>query len=239
MRSEEPSPDPQRFRSRLPRSAQDSDWPNCWSDTTRKTCADDSPRQAERVSKRPYTAEPGGLIFNTEALLAALQRESTAPTTPYRIPHTGLANAAGWNALPGVEGFHLDLHEGHLTLSPRLPGTWRSTTAPVFAPTFWGRVDYKPTARGGHLTLRVDRLIAMQAATGVQKVTGRAELALKSLRVPGPPPRPDNPRPAVFVSLGQNPVGHRVTLETSGDLHITFETPLTLNAGDRLEVIVR
>lgn len=158
---------------------------------------------------------------------------------PNALPLSSLAHAADWNLLPALEGFRLDLFEGLLVLSPRIPGTWRSLTAPVFAPTFWGRLDYKPTARGGSITLRVDRLIALQAASPIGRVTGKAELALKAVRVPGPPPRPDNPPLSVFVSLGPNPIGHRVAPAPSGDLLITFETPLTLNAGDRLEIHVR
>src|SRR5262249_38374228 len=134
-------------------------------------------------------------------------------------------------------------HEGHLGLALRIPGTWRSHAAPNFARTFCSRLDYKPTPRGGNITLRVCRLIPRQGATPLARVTGKPPLVPTSFRSPGPsstaPTRPDNPRPTVLVSLGSNPIGHRVAPAPFGDLLITFETPLTLSAGDRLEVLVR
>ena len=46
-----------------------------------------------------------------------------------------------------------------MTLAPNIPGTWRAFNAPVFAPTFWGRMEYRPTVHGGVTTFRLDRLI--------------------------------------------------------------------------------
>ncbi len=154
------------------------------------------------------------------------------------LPGTGsIAQAADWNALYALEGFTGNLNTGEFRLAPNLPGTWRCLSAPLFAPTFWGHVTFRPTARGGVLTFRLDRLLPLSATTPAQRAVGKASLILRSLRVPGPP-RPVRAVPTAHVSLRRVPVGSRAALETDGTLLVTFDAPQTLSAGDRLEIDV-
>lgn len=151
-----------------------------------------------------------------------------------------LEHAADWNALHALEGFALDVPSGALTLSPRLPGTWRRLIAPVFAPTFWGQLEYKPLARGSVLTFRLDRLFTLRPTTPRRKFSGGPELVVRSLRVPDVSPRPTNAgAPRARVSIGQKPLGCVTTREASEELLITLDSPLTMNAGDRLEIVVQ
>lgn len=147
---------------------------------------------------------------------------------------SGTTQAGDWNLLYALEGFGYDPSLGRMTLSPKIPGTWRTLSAPVFAPTFWGHVEFKPLVHGAQLTFRLDRFIAPPALKPDRK-SGLTRLTLRSLRVPGLPAGAA-PSPVVHVSLGPNPLGVRTTADSSGDLIIMFATPLSLSAGDRLEV---
>lgn len=150
-----------------------------------------------------------------------------------------LSVASDWNVLYALQGFALDINAGRMTLAPNIPGTWRSFTAPVFAPTFWGRMEYRPSAHGGVTTFRLDRLIGFITSPALQSLRNRAELTLKTLRVQGPPRRENNALPATFtahISIGTKPIGSRSVLDKDGLVTLTFDSPLTLTAGDRLEV---
>lgn len=146
----------------------------------------------------------------------------------------GTTQAADWNLLAALEGFGYDPALDRMTLSPRIPGIWRTLSAPVFAPTFWGHVEFKPLAHGVLLTFRLDRFIAPPALKPDRK-SGLTRLTLRSLRVPGLPSGAAAP-PVVHASLGPNPLGVRTAADSSGDLILMFATPLSLSAGDRLEV---
>ncbi len=161
-----------------------------------------------------------------------------------RSESAGLASvthAADWNALYALEGFTFNAEEAQMALDPQMPGTWRNLSAPLFAPTFWGNVEFKPTARGGVLTLRIDRLIPLASVTPNRPLRGSPDLILKTLRIPGPPPH-SGPMgtevPVVHTSLGRVPVGSHAVLEPTGSLLVTFDAPLTLLTGDRLEITV-
>jgi uncharacterized protein (DUF608 family) len=146
------------------------------------------------------------------------------------------ASMADWCVNAALNGFVWDAFAQELTLDPDLPGTWRSLTAPVFAPGFWGMLQYRPTARGGLLTFRLDRLIALTMATPTLSTAATAALELKSIRIPGPPLGAAAAIPEAHVSLSRVPVGSHAALDLTGALRIVFDAPLTLNAGDRLEV---
>ncbi|MCW3096671.1 MAG: putative bile acid beta-glucosidase [Chthonomonadaceae bacterium] len=146
----------------------------------------------------------------------------------------GPTQAADWNLLSALEGFAYDPTQDRMTLSPRIPGTWRTLVAPVFSPTFWGHVEFKPLAHGALVTFRLDRFIAPPALKPDRK-SGLTRLTLRSLRVPGLPQGAAGP-PVVHASLGPNPLGVRTVADSSGDLIVMFATPLSLSAGDRLEV---
>jgi uncharacterized protein (DUF608 family) len=152
------------------------------------------------------------------------------------MPETawGTAQAADWNLLTALEGFGYDPALQRITLSPKIPGTWRTLSAPVFAPTFWAHVEFKPLVHGALLTFRLDRFIAPPALKPDRK-SGQTHLTLRSLRVPGLP-MGGATVPVVHASLGPNPLGVRTVADSSGDLIVTFATPLSLSAGDRLEV---
>ena len=100
-------------------------------------------------------------------------------------------------------------------------------------------MEYRPTVHGGVTTFRLDRLIGFATSPTNSTLRNRAELTLKILRVLGPPRRQDNTLPTQFtahVSLGQKPIGCRAALDAAGFVTLTFDSPLTLTAGDRLEV---
>jgi hypothetical protein len=151
-----------------------------------------------------------------------------------------IAQAADWNILEPIEGFSLDLSTGEIALSPQIPGTWRALSAPVFAPTFWARLEFRPTARGGVTSLRVDRLIALPAATTTGRLSGSAGLIVTRVRIPGPPPRAagaaQGEPPVAHASRGTTPLGVKTLRDKTGDFILVFETPVRLTAGDRLEI---
>ncbi len=171
------------------------------------------------------------------SLLHRLDDARNTSTINYQL--STLATASDWNGLYALQGFALDLNAGRMTLAPNIPGTWRSFIAPVFAPTFWGRMEYRPSAHGGVTTFRLDRLIGFVASPTPQALRNRAELTLNSLRVQGPPRRANNALPSEFtahVSVGTKPIGARSILDKEGFVTLAFDSPLTLTAGDRLEV---
>ena len=161
---------------------------------------------------------------------------SLANVNPTLLPDpASMELASEWNALYGLQGFQLDREAGNLTLRIPNPGKGKRFMAPLFSPTFWAQVEFKPLEPGSVLILRFERFLAITAATPSRRLSGSAGLTLKTLRLSAP----SSPSlPNVQVSLGPNPIGSRVLRETSGDLLITFETPITLATGDRLEVHV-
>ncbi len=170
------------------------------------------------------------------------QRLSGSEGAGSDAPTSDLGDAADWNLLYTLEGFDYDAVAGQMTLRPNLPGTWRTYDGPIFAPTFWGRLEYKPTAHGGLLNLSIDRLLAIGSITTSKRTKFvRSELVLRSLKVPGPPPRPDealSPPRSAYVSVGVLPIGCKTESDAAGNLTLTFDTPLALTAGDRLQVDV-
>jgi hypothetical protein len=152
----------------------------------------------------------------------------------------GLGEAADWNLLYALEGFAFDSAAGRLVLSTNMPGAWQHLSSPVFAPTFWGVLNYQPLAHGGVLTFRLDRTILTEAPP--PKLSPSASsLTLTALRVPGPTPiagAKGPPLPDVHVSRGPNPIGGHIALGPAGDLIVTFDAPLALAIGDTLEVDV-
>ena len=167
-------------------------------------------------------------VWNTPARFRVDSGEITT-TAAY-----GTTQAADWNLLYALEGFGYDPTLGRLTLSPSMPGTWRTLSAPIFAPTFWGHLEFKPRVHGALLTFRLDRFVAPPALKPGRK-SGLTRLILRSLRVPGLPAGATT-LPVVHAGLGPNPLGVRTVADSSGDLIVMFATPLSLSAGDRLEI---
>ena len=104
---------------------------------------------------------------------------------------------------------------------------------PVFLPSAWGKLDYKPTAHGGTTTLRVDRLIPLPPSLPEKPATGRAELVVKQWTVPGSPEQTE--RASLFVGIGQNALGYKLAPAPMGLLALMFDMAVRLNAGERLE----
>ncbi len=157
------------------------------------------------------------------------------------FPAASLAASADWNLLYALQGFALDMNTGQMTLAPNIPGLWRTFNAPIFAPTFWGQVEYRPTAHGGITSFRLDRLIGFVTTPSAGLLRSRAELTLKTLRVLSPPRLVNNTVPtrfAAYVSVGQKPIGCRAAQDAEGYITLAFDSPLALTAGDRLEVDV-
>jgi hypothetical protein len=215
----------------------------------------------------PLTISLGvvGLSLRTdqaEAGIALLHRQderlNTTVHTPWLFPHhmpgnapapttvidSDLGSGADWNLLYALEGFGYNATSGRMTLRPNLPGTWRTYSGPIFAPTFQGNLEYKPTAHGGLLNLRIDRLISVGGQNeGIAKrpVFVRPSLVLRSLQVPGaqlPAPRQPGHDRIAYVSVGRRPIGCRTESDASGQMTLTFDTEPHLNAGDRLQVDV-
>lgn len=165
----------------------------------------------------------------------------------------GLNAAADWNLLYALEGFAYDGTTQRLTIAPNIPGTWRSLTTPIFAPTFWGRLEFTPTAHGSLTNFRLDRMIGLQSTVSSadrpagqsSKPAGRkrsqSELTLASIRVLGPSLRVgEKNTPGLkyeaHVSRGTRALGARTVFDALGNATITFDTPVVLTAGDRLEI---
>lgn len=189
----------------------------------------DQPEAGVKLLQRLETVRANVLevVWNTPVRF----RADTGEAAP--LPG-GPTQAADWNLLYALEGFAYDPGLDRMTLSPRIPGTWRTLSAPVFAPTFWGHLDFKPLVHGAQLTFRLDRFIAPPQLKPGRK-SGPTRLTLRSIRVPGLPTGATAP-PVVHASLGPNPLGVRTVADSSGDLIVMFATPLSLSAGDRLEV---
>ena len=149
-----------------------------------------------------------------------------------------LAQAGAWIILDALTGFVYDAKTSQMTLNPQIPGTWRSLVAPIFRPTFQGRIEFRPTAHGGLLSFRLDRLVVMAASGAKRKTQTNAQLTIAALRVPAPP-RADLSPTTVHVSVRQEPLGFHITQEpATNTLLITLDTPRPLFAGDRIEIDV-
>lgn len=150
-----------------------------------------------------------------------------------------LASAGDSNLVTELSGMKWDALNGVLTFAPDIPGTWRNFSAPIFLPSVWGKLDHKPTARGGTTTLRVDRLIALSAFLPAKQAAGRPEFLIKQwILGDNAPVRPETDR-SIFVSLGQNPIGFKAQSLPQNLLLLSFEMAIRLNAGDRLEAVLR
>jgi len=82
--------------------------------------------------------------------------------------HTGKADwgrwymthPASWAVFWAIEGFGLSIPDGKLTLAPNLPPDMMSLSAPVFATTFWGWLDYDRSEAGRvKLQFSVDKTV--------------------------------------------------------------------------------
>ena len=180
------------------------------------------------------------------ALMRRIDRLNWAAGRPWQAPltyeaETGrpqwgrshLANASSWAYYEALLGLDVDLSEGMLMLAPRLPSSLKSLAAPVFSPTFTGWLDYRPTPRRSVLSFRLDRTIP--GATRPVRLQSGVGLTLKRVIIP----THGDGMPQVFASIGRGPVPGKAEKDPEGRIAFTFETPVKLTAGQRLEFILR
>ena len=187
------------------------------------------------------------------ARCASAQVNQRLPDPAIDLPELLKANAEPppaelLDSLLHTQGFDINLQSGTLTLTMPLPGTLRSLTAPLFAPTFTGTVQYRPNAHGGITALRVDRTIVVNPLRSLKRrigPSGASQLVLKRVVVAGPPVRVNaagkpvpNAAVEVHVSLGSSPIGATAEELADGTVAVVFAAPLTLTTGDRLEIDV-
>ena len=163
------------------------------------------------------------------------------------VPFSGgptITSPASWFYLAAIEGLALDVRAGRLTVAPRLPAAWRSLEAPVFAPTFWGWLEYRPGRNRTTLIFRFDRFLpegvsstiaAHTADTTAKTDFGTASLVLKQVVLPAVDPQ----QARVEASLGRAPLPGKTTRDARGRLVFTFDVPVSLSSGQRLEFVVR
>ena len=188
----------------------------------------DAARNASGIS--PWAALESPPVNGAKSQIAS------PPLRANAVP--SLAQAGAWQILDALTGFVYDAKTSQMTLNPQIPGTWRSLVAPIFRPTFQGRIEFRPTAHGGLLSFRLDRLAVMASAGKKRKTQTNAQLLITALRVPAPP-RADLSPTTVHVSVRQEPLGFHLTLEpATSTLLITLDTPRPLFAGDRIEIDV-
>ena len=191
----------------------------------------DAMKEAAGMSPYLMLAPPGAPYVLSPKRVPGEARKDNQIVTPW------LAQAGAWQILDALTGFVYNGKTNEMTLLPHIPGDWRSLVAPIFRPTFQGRMEYKPTAHGGLTTFRMDRLI-ISAASSKRKTQANAQLIISALRVPAPP-RSDLSPTTVHVSVRQEPLGFHLTPDAVGNtLLITLDTPRPLFAGDRIEVDV-
>ena len=186
------------------------------------------------AGRAPYTMMVGG----SSPYVAAPKRVPGEARKDSLVATPWLAQAGAWQILDALTGFVYNAKTSEMTLLPHIPGDWRRLVAPIFRPTFQGRMEYKPTAHGGLTTFRLDRLVVAAPTGSKRKTQSNAQLMIAALRVPAPP-RSDLSPATVHVSVRQEPLGFHLTPDAAGNtLLITLDTPRPLFAGDRIEINV-
>ena len=183
--------------------------------------------------RRNDLSEPLSLLENDkpDLALSLLERNETSRSTEDKT----LSRLSVLQILPALWGFQHQQNE--ITLTPRLPGTWRSLRAPIFAPGFWAYGDFVPRARGYSLSFRLDRTFAVQFEEGKKskRPSAAPDLTLSSLVLPSPP-RVGNAPSTIYARLRQSALGVHVTPLPDNKIRVTFDTPLHLVAGDRIDL---
>jgi uncharacterized protein (DUF608 family) len=141
-----------------------------------------------------------------------------------------MVSTASWSYFDAVLGFGLDVPKGRLTLSPKLPSTWKELSAPAFGPNLEGWLEYRP-GRRATVSFRFDRFVQV-AAKPTKQQTG-TDLLIREVELPELPDSTE-----VTASLTRIPVPGK-TIHSVGHTVFTFETPVKLVAGDRLVFAMR
>jgi hypothetical protein len=146
---------------------------------------------------------------------------------------TSLSSPAIWHYLNTLLGFSLDLPQGRLILTPRLPAGQRSLSAPLFAPTFWAWMEYRPGPTRTILSFRLDRTTPI--AVSQELIQAGAGLTIQQVTLPNI----GLASPQVSASLQRAPVAGKAARDSRGRLVFSFDTPLKIDSGQRLEFVIR
>ena len=184
--------------------------------------------------------------FSYSASAAALGIRLGAPETGLqslqKLSLNSIESVSNWDALYSLEGVRLNMLDDTLTLVPRLPGAWRKLNSPLFTPVFWANLNYVPEADGASIHLNVMRLFTPVSSIQHENyITRQPSITLKFLRLPAPPPPPRGEirsAPVIHVSIENRPLGGKIVEESSGMILYRLDTPLLLNAGDRLNIYI-
>ncbi len=156
-------------------------------------------------------------------------------------PSSAMDDPLDWIWMEKLEGFALDRINREITINPELPGSWRSLSIPIFSPTFWGQLQYKPLAGGAIYSIRTDRLIPHTPADPDWNTDTNAGLIFKKITIgaiPSTSTAPPVASPSVHVSLRQSPLGVTANLLADGHIELIFDSPVNMAAGDNLQIEV-
>ncbi|HXG24434.1 MAG TPA: GH116 family glycosyl-hydrolase, partial [Chthonomonadales bacterium] len=204
--------------------------------------------QATLYAQRGYSDEALALIARIDrALVERIHRPWQPPlwlqadTGTSSAEGSGLAGASSWGLLYALAGFGLDISTGRLTLAPRLLRDVKTLSLPLFAPTFWGRLEYRTSRIRDVLIFYLDRMMPTPpdptrvAAPGILPSATGAGLLLKQVILPAP----EGDTPPVIAAIGRSPAPGKVSRDSCGRLVFTFDTPVRLTAGKLLEFTLR
>lgn len=196
--------------------------------------------QASLYTLRGRAAE--GLTLAQRLQSAALERARAPFPSPERLrledgsragAGASLSSPASWHFMNALLGFSLDLPQGRLILTPRLPAGQRALSAPLFAPTFWAWLEYRPGPTRTILSFRLDRTTPI--AVSQELIQSGAGLTLQKVTLPNI----GLAAPQITASLARAPVSGKAGRDSRGNLVFTFDTPLRIDSGQRLEFVIR
>jgi len=154
---------------------------------------------------------------------------------------SGLAGASSWFLLHALAGFELDIPAGRLTLAPRLTRNAKALSLPLFTPNFWGRLEYRASRIRDVLIFHLDRMMPMPydptraGAPNMFPSATETGLRLKQVVLPAA----TGEIPPVMAAVGHSPAPGKVSRDARGHLIYTFDSPIRLTAGQRLEFTLR
>ena len=153
------------------------------------------------------------------------------------IKHSSVTTPASWNFLYAIEGLKLNLPEGSISFQPQMPKGQTAISAPIFAPTFWGWMDYSITRDKSVLSFQLDRMTG-QPSEGIigilqnmQPLQSGANLVIKQIILPI---NPDN-KAEVKAVLGRNSLPGKVVKDNIGRVIYRFESDVKMSAGQKME----
>jgi hypothetical protein len=169
-----------------------------------------------------------------------------SPSSHVADEEAGIAGAAYWYALEALTGLQLDIRAGRLTLAPALPAQTKVLTSPIFAPTFWGWMEYRVGLSSARLTIRLDRVMpgrppvpdrgSLEKDGGTQSAGSVAGLLLNEVVLPRIANRDVT---EVLASVGRAPVPGAFARRPDGRLIFKFVSPLSLTVGQSLSFQIR